>query len=57
MRSWTTPLVRVPRTVPRILCPAGVDALFGAVRTHRDRTVALAMLLGGLHPAKHFAFA
>ena len=48
VRSRTTPLVRVPRTLPRILAPAEVDALMGALRTHRDRTMVAAMMLGGL---------
>ena len=30
------PLVRRVRTLPRILTPAEVDALTGALRTHRD---------------------
>jgi integrase/recombinase XerD len=47
-RSRTAPLVRVPRTLPRILAPAEVDALFAALRTYRDRTIVSAMLLGGL---------
>lgn len=43
------PLVRAPRrTLPRILTPAEVDALNTALRTHRDRTMIAAMLLGGL---------
>jgi integrase/recombinase XerD len=42
------PLVRTPRTLPRILAPAEVDALLAALRTHRDRAMVLAMLLGGL---------
>jgi site-specific recombinase XerD len=42
------PLVRVPRTLPRILEPGQVDALLGALRTHRDRAMAEAMVLGGL---------
>ncbi len=43
------PLVRAPRRVlPRILAPAEVDALTGALRTHRDRAMVAAMLLGGL---------
>jgi len=41
-------LVRTPRTLPRVLSPAEVDALLGALRTHRDRAMVLAMLLGGL---------
>jgi site-specific recombinase XerD len=42
------PLVRSPRTLPRILEPAEVDALTAALRTHRDRAMAAAMVLGGL---------
>ena len=42
------PLVRVPRTLPKILSPGEVDALLGALRTARDRAMVLAMLLGGL---------
>ena len=41
-------LVRTPRTLPRVLSPAEVDALLGALRTRRDRAMVLAMLLGGL---------
>lgn len=41
-------LVRTPRTLPRVLSPAEVDALLSALRTHRDRAMVLAMLLGGL---------
>jgi integrase/recombinase XerD len=41
-------LVRTPRTLPRVLSPAEVDALLRALRTHRDRAMVLAMLLGGL---------
>ncbi|MCA1679559.1 MAG: tyrosine-type recombinase/integrase [Actinobacteria bacterium] len=41
-------LVRTPRTLPRVLSPADVDALLGALRTRRDRAMVLAMLLGGL---------
>jgi integrase/recombinase XerD len=46
--SRTVPLVRVPRTLPRILQPAEVDRLLGALRRHRDRAMVLAMLLAGL---------
>ncbi|RHW22409.1 integrase [Nocardioides immobilis] len=42
------PLVRGIRTVPRILAPAEVDALTAALRTHRDRAMVAAMVLGGL---------
>jgi integrase len=41
-------LVRRPRMLPRILGPAEVDALFGALRTRRDAAMVAAMLLGGL---------
>ena len=47
-RSRTVPLVRVPRTLPKILAPGEVDALVGALRTQRDRAMVLAMVLGGL---------
>jgi site-specific recombinase XerD len=40
-------MVRTPRTLPRVLAPTEVDALLGALRTHRDRAMVLAMLLGG----------
>lgn len=42
------PLVRSTRTVPRILTPAEVDKLTAALRTHRDRAMITAMVLGGL---------
>jgi integrase/recombinase XerD len=43
------PLVRAPRrTLPQILTPAEVDALTAALRTHRDRAMVAAMVLGGL---------
>jgi len=41
-------LVRGTRTIPRILTPAEVDALTAALRTHRDRAMVAAMVLGGL---------
>ena len=47
-RSRTVPLVRVPRTLPKILSPEEVDTLVSALRTHRDRALVFAMLLGGL---------
>jgi site-specific recombinase XerD len=47
-RSRTVPLVRVPRTLPKILAPAEVRALLSALRTQRDRAMILAMLVGGL---------
>ena len=42
------PLVRATRKLPRILSPAEVDALTAALRTHRDRAMVAAMVLGGL---------
>ena len=47
-RRTQVPLVRVPRTLPKILSPAEVVALLGALRTHRDRAMVYAMVLGGL---------
>lgn len=47
-RMRTVPLVRVPTTLPKILSPGDVDRLLAALRTHRDRAMVLAMLLGGL---------
>src|SRR6266704_1920634 len=48
IRSRMVPLVRVPRTLPRILGPAEVDGLLAALRTERDRAMVLAMVLAGL---------
>jgi integrase/recombinase XerD len=42
------PLVRAVRRLPRILAPAEIDALTAALRTHRDRAMVAAMVLGGL---------
>jgi integrase/recombinase XerD len=42
------PLVKVTRTLPRILAPAEVDALTASLRTHRDQAMVSAMVLGGL---------
>jgi integrase/recombinase XerD len=42
------PLTRRARRLPRILTPAQVDALTAALRTHRDRAMVAAMVLGGL---------
>ncbi|MGH9223396.1 MAG: tyrosine-type recombinase/integrase [Acidimicrobiales bacterium] len=47
-RRAGVPLVRTPRTLPRALSPAEVDALVGALRTQRDRAMVEAMVLGGL---------
>jgi integrase len=42
------PLIRVPRTLPRVINPEEVDALMAALRTRRDQAMVEAMLLGGL---------
>ncbi len=42
------PLVRTPRTLPRVLEPGEVDALLGACRMVRDRAMFEAMVFGGL---------
>ena len=41
-------MVREARTLPRILTPSEVDRLTAALRTHRDRAMVAAMVLGGL---------
>lgn len=41
-------LIRTPRTLPRVLSPGEVDALFAVLRTNRDRAMVAAMVLGGL---------
>ncbi len=42
------PLIRTPRTLPKVLDPADVILLVGAVRRWRDRAMLEAMVLGGL---------
>jgi site-specific recombinase XerD len=42
------PLIRTPRTLPRVIDPDEIDVLVAALRTHRDRAMVEAMLLGGL---------
>jgi len=42
------PLIRTPRTLPRIVDPAEVDLLLAACRTLRDRGMFEAMVFGGL---------
>jgi len=42
------PLTRRTRRLPRILTPPEVDGLTAALRTHRDRAMVAAMVLGGL---------
>jgi integrase/recombinase XerD len=48
MRSPMAPLVRVPRTLPRILSPEEAGRLVAALGTHRDRAMVLGMLVAGL---------
>ena len=43
-----TPLIRTPRTLPRVLSPNEVDSLVAALRRHRDQAMVEAMVLGGL---------
>jgi site-specific recombinase XerD len=45
-------LVRQPRRLPESLPVGEVDAFVASLRTHRDRAMALAMLLGGLRSAE-----
>jgi site-specific recombinase XerD len=47
-RATSSPLIRTPRTLPRVLDPGDVIALLGAVRRWRDRAMLEAMVLGGL---------
>jgi integrase/recombinase XerD len=42
------PLIRTPRTLPRVLAPREVSAFLACLRTRRDRAMAEAMLLGAL---------
>lgn len=42
------PLIRAPRTLPRVIDPVEIDAFTEALRTQRDRAMVDAMLLGGL---------
>jgi integrase/recombinase XerD len=42
------PLIRTPRTLPRVIDPDQANAFLAALRRHRDRAMAEAMLLGGL---------
>ena len=42
------PLIRAPRTLPRILAAAEVNSLVNALRTNRDRAMVDAMVLGAL---------
>jgi len=47
-RGGGVPLIRTPRTLPRVLSPVDADALVAGARSCRDRAMILAMLLGGL---------
>ena len=42
------PLIRAPRTLSRVIDPDEANAFLAALRTHRDRAMVEAMLLGGL---------
>lgn len=42
------PLIRAPRTLPRVVDPIDIDVFTGSLRTQRDRAMVDAMLLGGL---------
>ena len=44
--------MRQPRRLPESLPAGEVDAFVASLRTHRDRAMALAMLLGGLRSAE-----
>ena len=46
------PLIRAPKTLPRVLSPDEVNVLMGALRTFRDRAMVEAMVLGGLRRAE-----
>ena len=45
-------LVRQPRRLPESLPAGDVDVFMASLRTHRDRAMVLAMLLGGLRSAE-----
>jgi integrase/recombinase XerD len=47
-RTGGVPLIRTPRTLPKVLEPAEVNALLAALRHWRDRAMVEAMVLGGL---------
>ena len=42
------PLIRAPRTLPRVIDPDEADSFIAALRRDRDRAMVEAMLLGGL---------
>ena len=42
------PLIRTPRTLPKVVDPDEANAFLAALRKHRDRAMVEAMLLGGL---------
>ncbi|TQC37595.1 integrase, partial [Rhodococcus sp. WS4] len=47
-RGRNVPLISTPRTLPRVIDPDEAHAFLAALRTHRDRAMVQAMLLGGL---------
>lgn len=46
--GFVAPLIRTPRTLPRVVTPQEAAALLNGLRTRRDQAMVLAMLLGGL---------
>ena len=56
VRSRTVPLVRVPRTLPRILSPQEADCVVGALRTHRDRAMVWACCWSACASAKCWGY-
>ena len=50
------PLIRTPRTLPRVLAPSEVDALRTALRTHRDRAMVVRWFLADCAAARCSAF-
>jgi integrase/recombinase XerD len=47
-RRGRAPLIRTPRTLPKVLASSEATALLSALRTARDQAMVQAMLLGGL---------
>jgi integrase/recombinase XerD len=47
-RRGRIPLIRTPRTLPKVLAPAEATSLLLALRTARDQAMVQGMLLGGL---------
>lgn len=47
-KRGSVPLIRAPRTLPKVLTPDEANKLLAALRSWRDRAMVEAMLLGGL---------